>query len=276
MFQSELKLVIFHYGFFGERFIANLMNYSNSCPSYGACGINACTLCKEKLYSFSKNIVASFSMVDPKTLPSFVENAEDFLPRFIPEADIAIAINLHADVLLAIPEKIAGKVQALIVPVEDPKWCTPGLARQLKEKCENLGIEFLAPKPFCAMKKSGQKILDKFVEQFGIGCPQFEIEIEDGRGKVRILRSQPCGCAWFIGVKLRNFDFSDYKIRDLWNAVSDAHHSYPCTASMEKDIEYDETLLHVAGYIARHAVDIAIGYSGDEEIPEKIKRLIEF
>lgn len=274
MFQSELGLVIFHYGFFGERFIANLMNYSNSCPSYGACGINSCTLCKEKLYSFSRNIVASFSMVDPKTLPSFVENAEDFLPRFLPEADVAIAINLHADILSALPEKLAGKVSALIVPVEEPKWCTPGLARQLKEKCESLGIEFLAPKPFCAMRKSGQRVLDKFIEEFGLGYPEFEIEIDNGRGKVRILRSQPCGCAWFIGVKLRGFDFSDYEMRELWNTVSEAHHSYPCTASMEKDIEYGETLLHVAGYIARHAVDRALRYTGDEEIPEKIKSLI--
>ncbi|MDK2875799.1 MAG: thymidylate synthase [Archaeoglobaceae archaeon] len=274
MFQSELGLVIFHYGFFGERFIANLMNYSNSCPSYGACGINSCTLCKEKLYSFSRNIVASFSMVDPKTLPSFVENAEDFLPRFLPEADVAIAINLHADILSALPEKLAGKVSALLVPVEEPKWCTPGLARQLKEKCESLGIEFLAPKPFCAMRKSGQSVLDKFIEEFGLGYPEFEIDIDNGRGKVRILRSQPCGCAWFIGVKLRGFDFSDYEMRGLWNTVSEAHHSYPCTASMEKDIEYGETLLHVAGYIARHAVDRALRYTGDEEIPEKIKSLI--
>ncbi|NHW23378.1 MAG: DUF166 domain-containing protein [Archaeoglobales archaeon] len=274
MFQSDLQLIVFHYGFFGERFIANLMNYSNSCPSFGACGINSCTLCKEKLYSFSKNIVASFSMVDPRTMPSFIEDAEDFLPRFIPEADIATAINLHADVLSALPEKIAGKVSALIVPVEEPKWCTPGLAKQLKEKCEDLGLEFLAPKPFCAMRKSGQRTIDKFVEEFRIGYPEFEIKIEDGRGKVRILRSQPCGCAWFIGVKLRGFDFSDYTMRDLRNTVSEAHHSYPCTASMERDVEYGETLLHVAGYIARHAVDKALGYEGDEEIPEQLRKIV--
>ncbi|MCS7130179.1 MAG: DUF166 domain-containing protein [Archaeoglobaceae archaeon] len=274
MFQSELRLIVFHYGFFGERFIANLMNYSNSCPSFGACGINFCTLCKEKLYSFSKNIVASFSMVDPKTMQSFVENAEDFLPKFIPEAEIAIAINLHPDVLLALPNKLEGKVSALIVPVEEPRWCTSGLAKQLNEKCEALGLEFLAPKPFCAMRKSGQKILDKFIEEFRIGYPKFEIEVENGKGKVRILSTQPCGCAWFIGVKLRGFDFSDYSIRDLWNVVSEAHHSYPCTASMEKDLEFNETLLHVAGYIARHAVDEALGYKGDEEIPENLRRII--
>jgi hypothetical protein len=274
MFQSDLKLLIFHYGFFGERFIANLMNYTNSCPSYGACGINACTQCKEKLYSFSKNIVASFHMVDPKTLPNFVENAEEYLPKFIPESDLAIAVNVHPDILLAMPKKLEGKVSALIVPVEEPRWCSLGLAKQLEEICENFGIEFLAPKPFCSMRKCGKKIIDRFIEEFGLGYPEFEIKIEEGRGKIKIVRSQPCGAAWYIGIKLRSFDFSNYKIRDLWNVVSEAHHSFPCTASMEKDPEYDETLLHVAGYIARHAVDMAIGYEGDEEIPQKLRRVV--
>jgi hypothetical protein len=250
------------------------MNYTNSCPSYGACGINACTQCKEKLYSFSKNIVASFHMVDPKTLPNFVENAEEYLPKFIPESDLAIAVNVHPDILLAMPKKLEGKVSALIVPVEEPRWCSLGLAKQLEEICENFGIEFLAPKPFCSMRKCGKKIIDRFIEEFGVGYPEFEIKIEEGRGKVKIVRSQPCGAAWYIGIKLRSFDFSNYRIRDLWNVVSEAHHSFPCTASMEKDPEYDETLLHVAGYIARHAVDMAIGYEGDEEIPQKLRRVV--
>ncbi|MCS7143665.1 MAG: hypothetical protein NZ879_01440 [Archaeoglobaceae archaeon] len=268
--QSDLKIIVFHYGFFGERFIANLMNYTNSCPSYGACGINACVRCKENLYSFSKNIIASFSMVDPKTLPSFIENAEDFLPKSIPESDVAIAINLHADILSFLPKKLEGKVPALIVPVEETRWCSPGLVKQLEEKCEIYGIEFLAPKPFCRMKKSGKKIIDRFVEDFRIGYPEFEIEM--GKG-FRVLRSQPCGAGWYIAIKLRGFDFSNYTIRDLWNLVSEAHHSYPCTASMEKDIEYDETLLHVAGYIARHAIDRAIGFDGGD-FPEHLKNII--
>lgn len=274
MLKSDLKIVVFYYGFFGERFIANLMNYSNSCPSYGACGIDGCTQCKEKLYSFSKNIIASFSIVDPKTLPSFIENAEDFLPKHIPECDIAIAINLHADILSALPNKLEGKTSALIVPIEDPKWCTPGLAKQIKEKCEEFGIEFLAPKPFCNIRKTGQRVIDKFIEEFGIGYPEFEIELKNGSKVVKVLRSQPCGAAWFIGVRLRSFDFSNYTMRELWNLVSEAHHSYPCTASMEKDSEFNETLLHVAGYIARHAVDKALRYEGEEEIPEHLKRVV--
>ena len=279
MFQSDLKLVMFQHGFFGERFVANLMNYPNSCSSYGACGIDGCTQCKEGLYNFSKNIIAVFSMPDPTTMPDFIENAEDFLPKAIPKADVAVAINIHPDILAVLPEKLAGKVKALIVPVEESRWCSPGLAKQIKEKCDELGIEFAAPKPFCSLRpKEGHPVINRMIEEMRIGYPEFEIELlEDGKAYVRISRSQPCGCAYYIGVKLRGFDFSEVKkgkMRELWNVVAEAHHSYPCTASMERDNEYNETLLHIAGYIARHAVNKALGYEGDEDIPEHIRHVV--
>lgn len=279
MFQSDLKIIVFQNGFFGERFIANLMNYPNSCPAYGACGIDGCTQCKEGLYTFSKNIIAAFSMPDPTTMPDFIENAEDFLPKEIPSADIAVAINLHPDVLAVLPEKLNGKVSALIVPVEEPRWCSPGLAMQIGEACGEVGIEFAAPKPFCNLRESDEyPVINRMIREMGIGYPEFEIEIvEDGKAYVRILRSQPCGAAYYIGIKLRSFNFLDVKrgdMRELWNVVSEAHHSFPCTASMEKDNEYNETLLHIAGYIARHAVDRALGYEGDEEIPEHIQHIV--
>ncbi|WP_456469684.1 DUF166 domain-containing protein [Archaeoglobus sp.] len=279
MLQSDLRLVIFHYGFFGERFIANLMNYPNSCPSYGACGIDGCTQCKEGLYSFSKNIIAAFSMPDPTTMPDFIENAEDFLPKQIPEADIAIAINLHPDVLAVLPEKLKGKVKALVVPVEEPRWCSSGLAKQMKEKCDELEIEFAAPKPFCNLREQEEHpTINKMIREMGIGYPEFEIEIlEEGNAYIRVLRSEPCGCAYYIGIKLRSFDFTLVRageMRELWNVIAEAHHSFPCTASMERDNEYNETLLHIAGYIARHAVDKALGYEGDEDIPEHIREIV--
>lgn len=279
MFQSDLKLIVFQHGFFGERFVANLMNYPNSCPSYGACGIDGCTQCKEGLYNFSKNIIAVFSMPDPTTMPDFIENAEDFLPKVIPEADIAVAINLHPDILAVLPEKLKGKVNALIIPVEEPRWCSPGLAKQIKAKCDELNIEFAAPKPFCNLRpRDEHPTINRMIEEMRIGYPEFEIELlENGKAYVRISRSQPCGCAYYIGVKLRGFDFTEVKegkMRELWNVVAEAHHSYPCTASMERDNEYNETLLHIGGYIARHAVDKALGYKGDEDIPEHIKHVI--
>ncbi len=274
MFRSDLKLVVFYHGFFGERFIANLLNYTNSCPSFGACGIDACTKCKEGVYDFSKNLTAVFEMPDPNSLPEFIDNAEDFLPGDIPKADIAIAINLHPDLLIALPSKLQGRIKALIVPIEESKWCTPGLVKQLSERCEELGIEFSAPKPFCNLRENKEKpLISRFIREFGLGYPIFRIELDGKRiRRVQVLRSQPCGAAWYIAIKLKNYVFED--MRDLWNRISEAHHSFPCVASMEVDREYNETLLHIAGYIARRSINKAIGYTGDEEIPRHVMKVI--
>ncbi|MDI9646513.1 MAG: DUF166 family protein [Archaeoglobales archaeon] len=267
-----MELLIFQNGFFAERFVANLMNYPNSCPSYGACGIDACTQCKAKIYSFTKNIVAVYSLPDPKTMPDFIENPKDFLPKKVAEADVAILINIHPDILASMPSYLEGKVSAVIVPTEEPSWCKAGLRKQISEKFLDLKIEFEAPKPFCSFKPS-TKILKKFYEEFKVGYPEFEIDMEDGRIRsVRVLKSQPCGAAWYIAVKLRNKKFEN--MRELWSAISEAHHSFPCTASMEKDVEYGDTLLHVAGYIARHSVDKALKYTGDEEIPSNLTKVV--
>jgi len=40
----------------------------------------------------------------------------------------------------------------------------------------------------------------------------------------------------------------------LNEVISGAHHAYPCTASMERDAELKDTILHKAGYIIREEV----------------------
>lgn len=42
---------------------------------------------------------------------------------------------------------------------------------------------------------------------------------------------------------------------DLRERISEAHHAYPCTGSMERDAELGDTVLHVGGYIIRDAVE---------------------
>ncbi|HMB45758.1 MAG TPA: DUF166 family protein, partial [Candidatus Methanoperedens sp.] len=44
----------------------------------------------------------------------------------------------------------------------------------------------------------------------------------------------------------------------LDEVISNAHHAYPCTASMERDAETKDTILHKAGYIIREAVHGAL------------------
>ena len=47
-------------------------------------------------------------------------------------------------------------------------------------------------------------------------------------------------------------------IKDYKETISSAHHAYPCTASMEKDAQIGDTILHEAGYIIRKSVEEAM------------------
>jgi len=45
---------------------------------------------------------------------------------------------------------------------------------------------------------------------------------------------------------------------ELYDRISEYHHSYPCTASMKKDREIGDTILYRAGYLIREAVEKAL------------------
>jgi len=61
-----------------------------------------------------------------------------------------------------------------------------------------------------------------------------------------------------VAQKLKNVPL-DSKLDEV---ISNAHHAYPCTASMDRDTELKDTILHIAGYIIREAVHEAIKDSG--------------
>jgi len=81
----------------------------------------------------------------------------------------------------------------------------------------------------------------------------------DRRGRivhVEVLRSAPCGSTWFVAKQLEGVEVEN-KL-ELYDRISESHHSYPCTASMEKDREIGDTILHKAGYLIRAAVEKAL------------------
>jgi len=53
-------------------------------------------------------------------------------------------------------------------------------------------------------------------------------------------------------------------VETLKNAISKAHHGYPCTASMQMDSELKDTILHKSGYIIRNAVEDALMKAKDQ------------
>jgi thymidylate synthase len=253
-----MKLVIFYNGEFGQRVVGNLINYSGFCISCA----EACTQCRSVKPGYSDDIVAAIEMPDPSTLGDFIDDVEPYLPKDIPQADIALVINIHPDILFGLLPKLkeAG-VKGIIGGSESPRELPLGQRKQLEEKAAELGMEAAFAKPFCVLKPDLAKpIVSAFMEKAGIGEPLIDIAVQKSReGKdhivaANVIRTAPCGSTWFVAKRMLGLEPDQPDIREK---ISEAHHSYPCTGSMERDTELGDTVLHIGGYIIRNAVEDA-------------------
>lgn len=250
-----MDLIVLYSGDFGDRLIGNLVNYSTFCTSCA----EACTHCKEGRYSFADRITGIFKLPAPSLLPVVIEDSmRAYLPKELPEAGIAILSELHPDLLLELPPllKDSSEIKAIIVPQESPARIP---RRQIEEACARAGIEIAFPKPFCDLQpRADQPLITRFTDEFKIGRPKVSVEV-DKSGTIHhvdVLRSAPCGSTWFVAQQLARVDVRN--TRELHEQISAAHHSYPCTASMEQDPEIGDTILHKAGYIIRTAIEEGI------------------
>ena len=248
-----MDLVVIYSSDFGERVIGNLINYPKFCKSCA----EACTYCKGGKYGFADCIKGIFKLPAPSLLPVFIEGyASAYLPKEIPSADIAIVSEIHNDILMELPcmlKDSGSGIKAMIVPQESPAW----IARPpIEAVCKQEGIDIVFPKPFCELPPHDERpMIRRFVAEFGIGRPAVRVNVgERGRiVRVEVLRSAPCGSTWYIAKQLAGVEVENK--RELYERISKSHHSYPCTASMEKDREIGDTIMHRAGYIIRAAVE---------------------
>ena len=253
-----MKLIVFYNGEFGARVVGNLINYSGFCISCG----EACTQCRNVRPGIAQNIVSLVEMPDPASLGDFIDDVEPYLPKDIPAADIALVINIHPDILFGLLPKLkdAG-VKGIVGSSEKPKELPLGQRKQLEEEAAELGMEAAFAKPFCDMRPDPAKPnIAAFLAEAGIGEPIIDVVVQRSReGKDHILaanvvRSAPCGSTWFVAKRLLGLEPDQPDIRER---ISEAHHAYPCTASMERDSELGDTILHKGGYIIREAVESA-------------------
>lgn len=245
-----MRLSVFYSGEFGKKVVGNLVNSDSFCVSCG----DLCDHCREPRASFAPLIAGLFEL--RTDLPDFVEEPLEYIPDNLPLSDLIIAIDLHPDLLMAVPDiaEMTG-AKAVIIPVDDSRLVPAGLAEQVKKKLESQGVECECPKPFCSLDITGKPLIDEFV-RLGFGRPLLNIEtdpVNEIFTHVQVLRDAPCGATWFVAKKLKWSDLKDYK-----ETISSAHHAYPCTASMEKDAQIGDTILHKAGYIIRKSVEEAM------------------
>lgn len=193
----------------------------------------------------------------PPELLYYVDEPQRHLPDKLPEHDVMIAINVHEDILLALPEraKEAG-AKAMIIPREHPDWLSNWAWMRIQKGCQALGLECASPKPFCSLKGSrAHSHINQFMRHYKIGEPKFKIEVNRGIIKdVEVLRSAPCGNTYFVAHNIVGKKVDEGL--DQW--VAKYWHSYPCIASMQMDSSLKDTVLHKGGYIHLGAVRKAV------------------
>jgi hypothetical protein len=209
-----------------------------------------------------KNVRAAIQLPSGSDLPAFIDNPEEYMPKKLPKADICLASGLHKDLLLELPNQMkkAG-IKALIVPIEDWNEVPMGIRNQMATRCLELGLECAFPKPFCTLEPENDKpTIARFIKETKVGRPLLEITLRtvDRKEVIEcavVRRSAPCGSTWYVARKLAGISTDK---EELYDAIAKAHHSYPCTATMNTDPETKEPILHIGGFTIREEIDKAI------------------
>ncbi|ACX72314.1 Protein of unknown function DUF166 [Methanocaldococcus vulcanius M7] len=228
-----------------EKFYKHLINEPSFCRI-----CEDCNNCRGN-WSFKDKVK---NIVIDNVYEEFVDDPYQYLPD-LPEGDVCIA-QLHEDLLYELPLILKEKnYKALIVPSETPHDLSLALRRDLNKFCEKFNIEFENPKPFCSLEKKDEKpFIKQFIEYFKIGKPELEVIVRDNKVEdVKVKISSPCGETFYIAKRLIGKNLKDIK-----EEIANAHHNYPCLASMEMDKELGDTILHKAGYIAIKSVEDGI------------------
>ena len=191
----------------------------------------------------------------PRSLPPVLDDAAEYLPAELGAGDVIIAISIHPEILIEIPNLVAGvATRALIAPIEDPNWIKPGLAKQVTQECARRGIESAFPKPFCALEPT-TPVIQEFCEEYAVGMPTFRFEIENGKiAAVEVLRGAPCGLTDFVAEQLLGLPADEA----LPEKAGQFHHAYPCLSTMIMDPALGDTIMHKSLFLLRDRVREAL------------------
>ena len=188
----------------------------------------------------------------PPDLPAIIDDADEFIPQKLPSADLLISLGEHPGVAQMITDMVKRSgAKAVIAPADNRVWFPPGLANQIKRKLASAGIDMVYPVPFCTLteKDSQNPFIREFAKYFG--RPELEVEFDgDHIKRVTVNRDAPCGNKRYMADGL-----AGVWERDAVEKAGLLHHQYPCLATMVMDREFEDTLMHRAGLMAKLAVE---------------------
>lgn len=197
----------------------------------------------------------------PRVLPAVIDDPEDFLPPILPQVNLVLALGETAGVAQLLPDiaKMAG-AKSLIAPIDRNESLPPGLVAQLRRWLSDLNVVAVFPKPFCSLTESTYnyppivaEYQDRIIQQFArhFGRPRFRVEVDSEKHivDVQVDRDAACGCAQTVAQGLVGCPVNEAEYQ-----AGMLHHHFPCLASMNQDVDYNDTLMHISGRIMQEAV----------------------
>ena len=197
----------------------------------------------------------------PRALPAVIDDPDEFLPPQLPQADLLLALGETPGAATLIPDaaRLTG-ARAVIAPIDRNESLPPGLMNQLRGWLAEMGVAVVFPKPFCSLTETtvndgsiraryDDPVIRTFAEAFG--RPQLTLGVDVDRviRTADVVRDSACGCAHHVAARLIGCPAGEADER-----AGLLHHHFPCLASMNQDVDYHDTLMHVSGHILREAV----------------------
>ena len=241
-----------------RKLIPHLTDYKNAEEQ---CPMKTREIRRRYQLDFSEDIVGILSF--PSVLPELLDDATTYIKSGLPTHDVLLAVGIHPDILIELIKRVAKLgCKAIIILREDPQWINSALVNKLKRMCEDEGLECAFPRPFCSLIQGKTETINRFITQFRIGKPDYDIYFDENEyvSSVDVHCSSPCGATYFVtsGLVGLHKDEVEEVANKLW-------HTYPCLSSSKMDPEIRDSPLHIAAYINLYAAKGALRCARKEE-----------
>lgn len=198
----------------------------------------------------------------PSVYPPIIDYPEDHLPESLPPADLILSFAEHRGVAELLPAVVHRTgARSVVAPVDREEWLPRGLARQLRGWLADMGVVCVTPKPLCTLTETHYNLRrhriqydDPLIAEFArhFGRPAFRIEVDPETRdivQIEVARDAVCGCARYVAGELLGVPADDAE-----HLAGLLHHHYPCLASMGKDTDFDDTIMHVSGNVMKRQI----------------------
>jgi hypothetical protein len=203
----------------------------------------------------------------PAVLPPVIDYPEEYLPDSFVPSDLILSFAEHKGVAELLPDiALLAGAQAVIAAIDNEAWLPRGLARQLRGWLEAINVAVATPKPLCALtdthywtaRRTRFEVTHPLIAEFArhFGRPELTLTVDPESREItaaEVRRDAVCGCARFVADGLVGISADD-----AGEKAGLLHHHFPCLASMGKDQDYNDTLMHVSGNLLKDNVEAQV------------------